>query len=272
MATKKYKSTSNGLRQREVLVHDGYRGPAEPSLLKPLKKKSGRNNTGKITVRHRGGGSRRQYRQITFSKFPTVPGRIVRFEYDPNRTAAIALVVYENGAKGYILAPSKSKVGDVIVSGEKAEVRPGNALPLHMIPTGADIHNVEINIGGGAKLVRSAGASATLLSKHGNYAMIKLPSGEVRKVHVNCYAVIGQVGNSDNRNKKIGKAGANRWRGRRPVVRGAAMNACDHPHGGGEGKAPVGAAGPRTKWGKSVFKKTRKKNKQSNALIVRVRK
>ena len=270
---KRYKPTSNGLRQREILSHEKSKKPLK-SLLKPLKKTAGRNNTGRITVRHRGGGSRRHYRCVDLKRLGSTAGKlgkIVQFEYDPVRTARLALIVYETGFKAYILAPAKSKIGDTIMAGDTADIKPGHALTLKRIPTGTIVHNVGLTIGGAGKLVRAGGAGATVVSKFENYASLKLPSGEIRKVHVNCVATVGQVGNADNRNQKIGKAGAKRWRGIRPTVRGAAMNATDHPHGGGEGKAPVGAASPRSKWGKPVFKKTRRA-KPSSRLIVKRRK
>jgi large subunit ribosomal protein L2 len=243
----------------------------EKSLIRPLKKKAGRNNQGRITVRHRGGGHKRHYRIIDFRRDKhNIPGRVVAIEYDPNRSARIALIHYRDGEKRYILAPVGLKVGDTVMSGDQAEVRVGNALPLRRIPLGTQIHNIELNIGHGGQLVRSAGAAAQLLAREGDYAQIRLPSGEVRMVHLNCMATIGQVGNLEHANIRIGKAGRSRWLGRRPEVRGAAMNPRDHPHGGGEGRAPRGGQ-PQTKWGKPAQGYRTRNNKRTDRFIIRGR-
>lgn len=245
----------------------------EKSLLVSLQKKSGRNNQGKITVRHRGGGARKKYRIIDFKRNKDgIPARVVGIEYDPNRTANIALLSYADGEKRYILAPNGLKVGTTLLSGEKAEVRIGNCLPLSLIPVGTTVHNVELYPGRGGQLVRSAGNSAQLMAKEGKYATLRLPSGEMRMVLLNCRATIGQVGNIDHELINIGKAGRKRHMGIRPTVRGSAMNPNDHPHGGGEGRTGIGRPGPCTPWGKPALGlKTRKKNKSSNRLIVRRR-
>jgi large subunit ribosomal protein L2 len=246
----------------------------EKSLVVAIKKNSGRNNSGKITVRHRGGGSKIQYRIIDFKRNKDdVPAKVAAIEYDPNRSANIALLHYADGEKRYILAPNKIKVGDVIYSGEKSDIKVGNALPLGKIPVGTMIHNLELKPGKGGQLVRSAGNSAQLMAKEGNYAQVKLPSGEVRMVRIECRATIGQVGNLDHENISIGKAGKKRHMGIRPTVRGSVMNPNDHPHGGGEGRAPIGRPSPVTPWGKPALGyKTRKKNKASDKYIVRSRK
>lgn len=245
----------------------------EKSLLVSLQKKSGRNNQGKITVRHRGGGARKKYRIIDFKRNKDgIPAKVVGIEYDPNRTANIALLSYADGEKRYILAPNGLKVGTTLLSGEKAEVRVGNCLPLSMIPVGTTVHNIELYPGRGGQLVRSAGNSAQLMAKEGKYATLRLPSGEMRMVLLNCRATIGQVGNIDHELINIGKAGRKRHMGIRPTVRGSAMNPNDHPHGGGEGRTGIGRPGPCTPWGKPALGlKTRKKNKSSNRLIVRRR-
>ena len=245
----------------------------EKSLVVSLKKNAGRNNQGKITVRHQGGGSRRKYRIIDFKrKKDSIPATVVSVEYDPNRTANIALICYADGAKAYILAPNGLKVGDILMSGETAEVKIGNCLPLQNIPVGSEIHNIELYPGKGGQLVRSAGNSAQLMAKEGKYATLRLPSGEMRMVPIICRATIGQVGNADHELVNIGKAGRKRHMGIRPTVRGSVMNPNDHPHGGGEGKAGIGRPGPVTPWGKPALGlKTRKKNKQSNKYIVRRR-
>ena len=246
----------------------------EKSLLKPLKNKAGRNRRGKITVRHRGGGSKRGYRVIDFKRDKIgVPGKVASIEYDPNRSARIALIYYADGEKRYILAPIGLTVGDRVESGPRAEIRPGNTLPLRHIPAGTQIHNMELTPGRGGQLVRSAGVAAQVLSRENPYVLIRLPSGEIRKVLVDCQATVGQVGNADHKNVKLGKAGKTRYRGRRPQVRGVAMNPNDHPHGGGEGRSPVGMPGPKTPWGKSAMGlKTRSKKKNSSSFIVRRRK
>ena len=245
----------------------------EKSLVVSLKKNAGRNNQGKITVRHRGGGNRRKYRVIDFKrqKFD-IPATVKTLEYDPNRSAFIALIQYEDGEKSYIIAPEGLKVGDTVVAGPSADIKPGNALPLSAIPTGTFIHNIELYPGRGAQLARSAGNMAQLMAKENGMALLRLPSGELRNVPDNCMATIGVVGNSDHENVKIGKAGRKRNMGWRPTVRGSVMNPNDHPHGGGEGKSPVGRPGPCTPWGKPALGyKTRKNHKASDKLIVRRR-
>ncbi len=245
----------------------------EKSLLQPLNKKSGRNSYGRITVRHRGGGNRRKYRVIDFKrqKFD-IPAKVLSLEYDPNRSSHIALIQYEDGEKSYIIAPNGLKVGDTVESGPNADIKPGNALPLLNIPTGTFIHNVELYPGKGAQLARAAGNMAQLMAKEGNMALLRLPSGELRNVSVNCMATIGQVGNLDHENVKIGKAGRKRNMGWRPTVRGSVMNPNDHPHGGGEGKSPIGRPGPVTPWGKPALGyKTRKKHNRSDKFIVKRR-
>ena len=274
MAIKVYKPTTNARRNMSVTDYSGLSKVApEKSLLEPLKKHSGRNSYGRITVRHRGGGNRRKYRIIDFKrqKFD-VEGIVKTIEYDPNRSAFIALVEYEDGDKAYIIAPQGLKVGYKVVAGETADIKPGNALPLKNIPTGTFIHNVELYPGRGAQLARAAGNMAQLMAKENGYALLRLPSGELRNVPESCMATIGQVGNIDHENVKIGKAGRKRNMGIRPTVRGSVMNPNDHPHGGGEGKSPVGRPGPVTPWGKPALGyKTRKSNKASDKLIVRRR-
>ncbi len=245
----------------------------EKSLLAPMKKRSGRNNQGKITIRHRGGGERRHYRIIDFKRQKDdIPAKVIGIEYDPNRTANIALICYADGEKRYILAPEGLTDGMTVMNGPKAEIRVGNCLPLENIPVGTLVHNIELYPGGGGQMVRSAGNSAQLMAKEGKYATLRLPSGEMRMVQIVCRATIGRMGNGDHNLIKIGKAGRKRHMGIRPTVRGSAMNPNDHPHGGGEGRAPIGRSGPSTPWGKPALGlKTRKKNKQSNKLIVRRR-
>jgi large subunit ribosomal protein L2 len=244
----------------------------EKSLLEPKKRTGGRNNTGRITARHRGGGTYHHYRIIDFKRNKLdVPATVVGIEYDPNRSARIALLEYSDGEKRYILAPLGLNVGDTVMAGANADVRVGNALPLRNIPVGSQIHNIELQIGHGGQIVRSAGAVAQLMAKEGNYATLRLPSGEMRMVHLNCMATIGQVGNLDHQNIVIGKAGRSRWLGRRPHVRGAAMNPIDHPHGGGEGHAPVGLKHPKTKWGKPARGVKTRNNKRTDKFIVRRR-
>ena len=245
----------------------------EKSLVVSLKKNSGRNNQGKITVRHRGGGHKIKYRMIDFKRNKDgIPAKVSAIEYDPNRTANIALIVYADGEKSYILAPNKLVVGDTLMSGAKAEIRIGNALPLANIPVGSQIHNIEMKPGKGGQLVRSAGNVAQLMAKEGKFATLRLPSGEMRMVPIECKATLGQVGNIDHELITIGKAGRKRHMGIRPTVRGSVMNPNDHPHGGGEGKAPIGRPSPMTPWGKPALGfKTRKKKKQSNKYIVRKR-
>ena len=274
MAIKYYKPTTNGRRNMTTLVNTEITcDTPEKSLLAPLKKNGGRNNLGKITVRHQGGGAKRKYRIIDFkrNKFD-IPGTIATIEYDPNRSANIALVNYADGEKRYIIAPKDIKVGQKIVSGPNADIRVGNALPLEKIPVGTMIHNIEMHPGHGAQLVRSAGTSAQILGREDKYVLIRLASGEVRKILGVCYATIGEVGNADYMNVNYGKAGRIRHMGINPTVRGSAMNPNDHPHGGGEGRAPVGRKAPLTPWGKiALGLKTRNRKKKSNDLIVRRR-
>ena len=274
MSIKVYKPTSNSRRNMSVTDYSELSKVApERSLLEPLKNKSGRNNYGRITVRHRGGANRRKYRVIDFkrSKFD-VSAEVVSLEYDPNRSAHIALIKYEDGVKSYILAPAGLKVGDKVMAGPEADIKPGNALPLINIPTGTVVHNVELYPGRGGQLARAAGNAAQLMAKEGEYALLRLPSGELRKVPATCMATVGQVGNLDHENVKIGNAGRKRHMGWRPTVRGSVMNPNDHPHGGGEGKSPIGRPGPVTPWGKPALGyKTRNKKKASNKMIVRRR-
>ena len=275
MAVKSFKPYSAGRRFMTVSSFDEITtDKPEKSLTVRLTKTGGRNQQGKLTVRHRGGGHKRLYRIIDFKRTKDgIPARVATIEYDPNRSARIALLNYADGEKRYILAPNGLKVGDVVESGAEADIKPGNALPLKNIPLGTVIHAVELKIGKGAQLVRSAGTSAQLMAKEGNYALLRMPSGEIRRVHINCRATIGQVGNLEHENITIGKAGRSRWLGRRPETRGIAMNPNDHPHGGGEGRSPVGRKSPMTKWGKiAMGKKTRRKKKASNRLIVHRRK
>lgn len=275
MAVKSFKPYSAGRRFMTVSSFDEITtDKPEKSLTVRLTKTGGRNQQGKLTVRHRGGGHKRLYRIIDFKRTKDgIPARVATIEYDPNRSARIALLNYADGEKRYILAPNGLKVGDVVESGAEADIKPGNALPLKNIPLGTVIHAVEMKIGKGAQLVRSAGTSAQLMAKEGDYALLRMPSGEIRRVHINCRATIGQVGNIEHENITIGKAGRSRWLGRRPETRGIAMNPNDHPHGGGEGRSPVGRKSPMTKWGKiAMGKKTRRKKKASNRLIVHRRK
>ena len=269
-----YKPTTPSRRNMSVTDYSGLSKVApEKSLLAPLNKKSGRNSYGRIPVRHRGGGNRRKYRIIDFKrqKFD-VPGTVKTLEYDPNRSAFIALIEYQDGEKRYIIAPNGLKVGDTVVASPSADIKPGNALPLANIPTGTFIHNVELYPGKGAQLARAAGNMAQLMAKENNMALLRLPSGELRNVPVNCMATIGQVGNVDHENVKIGKAGRKRNMGWRPTVRGSVMNPNDHPHGGGEGKSPVGRPGPVTPWGKPALGyKTRAHHNRSDKFIVRRR-
>ncbi len=271
MGVRVYKPTSPGRRSMSVSTFEEItRKRPEKSLIEPLKKHSGRNNRGRITVRHRGGGNKRFYRIIDFKRNKLgIPAKVASIEYDPNRSARIALLFYVDGEKRYMLAPNGLKVGDTVVSGPEAPIRTGNALLLRDIPTGSQIHNIELYPGRGGQMVRSAGTSAQLMAKQGDYVTIRMPSGEVRLVHHMCMATLGQVGNVDHENIVIGKAGRNRHKGRRPTVRGSAMNPRDHPHGGGEGKAPIGGQ-PKTKWGKPAQKRTRN-NKRTDSMIVRRR-
>jgi large subunit ribosomal protein L2 len=275
MGIKRFKPTSPALRNMTVSTFEEItKKKPEKSLLVTLKKNSGRNNQGRITVRHRGGGSKIKYRIIDFKRTKDdVPAKVVAIEYDPNRSANIALLSYADGEKRYILAPYKLEVGQTVVSGPNSDIKIGNALPLANIPTGTTIHNIELKAGKGGQLVRSAGNSAQLMAKEGNYAHLRLPSGEVRLVRIECRATIGQVGNIDHENIKIGKAGRKRHMGIRPTVSVSVMNPNDHPHGGGEGRAPIGRPSPVTPWGKpTIGYKTRKKNKTSDKYIVRRRK
>ena len=274
MAIKKYRPTSPGRRNMTVSTFEEItKREPEKSLLVPLRKTGGRNSYGKITVRFRGGGAKRHYRIIDFKRDKdNIPAKVAAIEYDPNRSAHIALLHYVDGEKRYILAPYGLKVGDTVMSGENADIRVGNALPLRNIPVGSIIHNIELKPGKGGQLVRSAGNLAQLMAKEGDYAQVRLPSGEVRMISLNCKATIGQVGNLDHENIRIGKAGRSRWLGRRPHVRGVVMNPNDHPHGGGEGKSPIGMPSPVTPWGKPTLGyKTRKKRKQSDKFIVKRR-
>ncbi len=274
MAIKKYKPTTPGRRGMTVTDYSALsKVEPERSLLEPLKKSAGRNAYGRITVRHHGGGNRQKYRVIDFKrrKFD-VPATVKTLEYDPNRSAHIALIEYEDGEKAYIIAPDTLAVGDVVMNGPAADIKPGNALPFKAIPVGTNVHNIEMYPGKGAQLARSAGTSAQLMAKEGKYALLRLPSGEMRNVPIDCMATIGQVSNIDHENVNIGKAGRKRHMGWRPTVRGSVMNPVDHPHGGGEGKSPVGRPGPVTPWGKPALGyKTRKKKKASSSLIVKRR-
>jgi large subunit ribosomal protein L2 len=269
MAIKKFKPTTPSRRYMTVSTFEEItKTEPEKSLLAPLKKSGGRNVNGRITTRHRGGGHKRRYRIIDFKRDKDqVPAKVASIEYDPNRSARIALLHYADGEKRYILAPNKMQVGDVVVSGDKADIKPGNALKLQDIPVGTIVHNVELYPGKGGQLARSAGSLAQIMAKEGKYAHIKLPSGEVRLVRMDCKATIGQVGNIDHENVTIGKAGRSRWLGKRPSVRGVVMNPHDHPHGGGEGKSPAGRH-PVTPWGQiTIGKKTRKKKKSSRYIV-----
>ncbi len=275
MSIKSFKPTSPARRHMTVLsFKEITTDTPEKSLVVPLKKHAGRNARGKITVRHHGGGHKRKYRIIDFKRTKDViPGKVSTIEYDPNRSANIALITYLDGEKRYIIAPNGLNVGDVIYSGPESDIKVGNALPIKNIPVGTIIHNVELKPGKGGQLARSAGGSIQLMAKEGNYAQIRMPSGEVRMVHITCRATIGQVGNLSYENVTIGKAGRSRWLGKRPTVRGSVMNPNDHPHGGGEGRAPIGRKAPVTPWGKvAIGKKTRKKKNLSNQFILKKRK
>jgi large subunit ribosomal protein L2 len=274
MGIKRYKPTSPGRRGMSVSTFEEVtKFEPEKSLLEPRRRTGGRNNQGRITARHRGGGTYHHYRRIDFKRNKRgIPATVVGIEYDPNRSAHIALLEYRDGEKRYILAPLGLQVGDTVMSGPTAEIRVGNALPLRNIPVGSQVHNIELQIGHGGQIVRAAGAAAQLMAKEGNYATLRLPSGEMRRVHLNCMVTIGQVGNLDHQNITIGKAGRARWLGRRPHVRGAAMNPVDHPHGGGEGRAPVGLKHPKTPWGKPARGVKTRHNKRTDKFIVRRRK
>ncbi len=273
MPLKVYRPTSPGRRDMSGSTFEEItRDKPEKSLLLPLKKKAGRNNRGVITVRHRGGGAKQRLRKIDFKRDKTgIPGRVASIEYDPNRSARIDLIYYADGEKRYILAPIGLNVGDIIKSGSDAEVKPGNTLPLKLIPGGSQIHNIELQKGRGGQLVRSAGVAAQLMAKEGEYALIRLPSGELRRIHSECLATIGQVGNVDHQGIKIGKAGRNRWLGWRPTVRGGAMSPRDHPHGGGRDRCPIGLPGPKTPWGKPARGYRTRRNKVSGRFIVKRR-
>jgi len=273
MPIRKYKPTSPGRRGMSGdTFEDITKDRPERGLVSELRKSGGRNAHGKITVRHRGGGSRRQYRQVDFKRDKhDIPAKVVAIEYDPNRSARLALLTYADGEKRYIIAPLGLRVGDSVVSGPNAEVRLGNCLPLAKMPLGTLVHNVELREGQGAQMARSAGSSVQLLAKEGEYATLRLPSGEMRKVRQNCFAVVGQVSNIDHSNIKLGKAGRKRHLGIRPTVRGSAMSPRDHPHGGGEGRQPIGKPGPRSPWGKPTLGKRTRNNKRSDQFIVRRR-
>ena len=273
MGLKVYRPTSPGRRgQSSSTFEEITKSKPEKSLLLPLKKQSGRNNQGRVTVRHRGGGAKRRFRIIDFKRDKIgVPGRVAAIEYDPNRSANIALIYYADGEKRYILAPLGLSVGDTIKSGSDAEIKPANTLPLKLIPSGTSLHNIELAKGRGGQLVRSAGASAQLMAKEGEYVLVRLPSGEVRRIRSDCSATVGQVGNVDQRSIKLGKAGRQRWLGRRPTVRGSAMSPRDHPHGGGEGRSPIGMPGPKTPWGKPALGYKTRKPKASDKMIVKRR-
>src|SRR5437588_7343895 len=273
MPVRKYKPTSPGRRFMATSSFEEITATEpEKSLLEKLPNRAGRNNQGRITVRHRGGDGRRAYRKIDFRRDKLgVPGKVATIEYDPNRTARIALIHYRDGEKRYILAPLGLRVGDPVMNGPEAPIRVGNALPLARIPVGSTIHNIELTLGRGGQLVRSAGTSAQLLAKEGDHAAVRMPSGELRRINVNCSATLGQVGNLDHENESGGKAGRSRWLGKRPTVRGSTMNPTDHPHGGGEGKTGPGG-NPKTPWGKPALGyRTRKPKKASNKLIIRRR-
>ena len=274
MGIKSFKPVTPSLRNTTTLTNDEItKNVPEKSLLTTLKKNAGRNNTGKITVRHHGGGNRRKYRVIDFKRNKVdMEATVIGIEYDPNRTANIALIEYEDGERAYIIAPLGLTDGDKVISAAKADIKPGNCMPIDAIPVGTMIYNIELNKGKGAQLVRSAGMSAQLMAKEGKYAHVRMPSGEMRLINVECRACIGQVGNLEAENVKLGKAGRTRHMGIRPTVRGSVMNPCDHPHGGGEGRAPVGHTGPRTPWGKPAHGyKTRKTNNRTDKYIVKRR-
>ena len=273
MALKQFKPTSPGRRYMTVSTFDEVtKTRPEKALLRPLKSTGGRNNQGRATERFRGGGERQQYRVIDFKRSKlNIPARVESIEYDPNRSARIALLLYADGERRYIVAPLGLRVGDTVTNGASAEVRVGNALPIRLIPVGSLVHNVELEPGRGGQLARAAGTSAQLLAKEGVYAQIRLPSGEVRMVHENCMATIGQVGNAEHGNIKLGKAGRKRWLGWRPTVRGSAMDPNSHPHGGGEGRSPIGMPGPKTPWGKPAMGMKTRRNKRTDRFIVRRR-
>jgi large subunit ribosomal protein L2 len=273
MAVKKYKPVTPGQRGMTGYTFEEItKDTPERSLLMPLRKQGGRNANGRVTVRHRGGGHRRYIRIVDFKRDKRdIPAKVAAIEYDPNRTARLALLHYADGEKRYIVAPLGLKVGDTLLAGPNAEIRPGNALPISSIPVGTTIHNIELRTGKGGQLVRSAGSSAQLLAKEGDFAQIRMPSGEVRLVRQVCYATIGQIGNVDHSNVKLGKAGRKRHLGIRPTVRGTAMSPRDHPHGGGEGRQPIGLPGPKSPWGKPTLGYKTRRNKQTDKYIVRRR-
>jgi len=273
MPIKQYKPTSPGRRGMSGSTFEEItKKSPEKSLTIALRSKAGRNNRGKVTSRHRGGGHKRRLRIIDFKRNKTgVPGRVAAIEYDPNRSARIALIFYVDGEKRYILSPNGLKVGDMLMAGPEAEIRAGNALPLRNIPVGTMVHNVELSKGRGGQMVRSAGTAAQLMAKEADTALLRMPSGELRRVNIDCMATIGQVGNLDHQNISLGKAGRSRWMGQRPHVRGSVMNPRDHPHGGGEGKAPIGMPGPKTPWGKPALGYRTRNNKRTDKWIVRRR-
>jgi len=273
MALKVYRPTSPGRRSMSGYTFDEItKTKPEKSLLLPLKKKAGRNNQGRVTVRHRGGGTKQKIRVLDFKRDKIgIPGRVAAIEYDPNRSARIALIYYADGEKRYILAPLELNVGDKILSGENAELKPGNTLPMKLIPSGTFIHSIELEKGRGGQLVRSAGVAAQLMAKEGVHALIRLPSGEMRRILSDCMATIGQIGNVEHQGISLGKAGRKRWLGWRPTVRGSAMTPRDHPHGGGEGRCPIGMPGPKTPWGKPALGYKTRRPKASNKLIVKRR-
>lgn len=273
MGVKKYKPVTPSLRGKTGHSFEEItKKKPERSLLKSLHKRAGRNVRGKITVRHRGGGHKRKYRVVDFRREKHgIPARVAGIEYDPNRTARLALLHYADGEKRYIIAPVGLRAGDTVVSGPNVDIEPGNAMPLSDIPPGTRIHNIELKRGRGGQLVRSAGTAARLVAKEGRYAQVRLPSGEIRRILQTCYATIGQVGNVDHSNIKLGKAGARRHRGFRPAVRGSAMSPRDHPHGGGEGRSPIGMPSPKSPWGKRTLGKKTRKTKRTNKYIVRDR-
>ncbi|MEJ2599920.1 MAG: 50S ribosomal protein L2 [Anaerolineales bacterium] len=273
MAVKKYKPITPGQRGMTGYTFDEItKDRPERSLIKPLRKSGGRNMYGRITVRHRGGGARRHIRVVDFKRNKrNIPARVAAIEYDPNRTARLALLFYVDGEKRYIIAPLDLRVNDIVIAGDQAEVRVGNSLPIANIPVGTMVHNIELKEGRGGQLVRAAGGAAQLLAKEGDYAQVRLPSGEVRLVRQTCYATIGQVGNLDHSNVKLGKAGRKRHLGIRPTVRGSAMSPRDHPHGGGEGRQPIGMPGPKSPWGKPTLGYKTRRNKKTDKYIVRRR-
>ena len=273
MAVKKFKPTTPGQRGMTGYTFDEItKTSPERALLQPLRKSGGRNAYGRVTVRHRGGGTRRHIRLVDFKRDKReIPARVSAIEYDPNRTARLALLNYADGEKRYIIAPLDLKVGDTVISGTNAEIRPGNSLPIANIPVGTLVHNIELKVGRGGQLVRAAGGAAQLLAKEGDFAQVRMPSGEVRLVRQECFATIGQVGNLDHSNVKLGKAGRKRHLGIRPTVRGTAMSPRDHPHGGGEGRQPIGMAGPKSPWGKPTLGYKTRRNKRTDQYIVRRR-